>query len=92
MVSVIRYFIEPLPADMTVMCEVSRVQLHVAIQLTFRRVSFITQSAGKVVTIVSLLNVATSHLRHALNGRIAQLITILYLNLERLERRPKEIR
>ena len=52
MVSVIRYFIETLPADVAVVCEVSCVQLHVAIQLTFRCVSFVTQSAGKVVAII----------------------------------------
>ena len=46
---------EPLPVDMTVMCKVSCVQLHVAVQLTFRCVSFITQSAGKVVAIDGVL-------------------------------------
>ena len=68
-VSVIRYFVEPFPADVTVMCVVSCVQLHVAIQLTFRGISFFTQSAGKVVAIVRLLNVATSHLRLTLDRR-----------------------
>ena len=69
MISIIRYFIESFPADVTVMCEVPRVQLHVAIQLTFRGVSFVTQSAGKVVARVSLLNAVTSHLRLTLNRR-----------------------
>ena len=46
------YFIESFSTDMAVMCKVSRVQLHVAVQLTFCCVSFVTQSAGKVVAIV----------------------------------------
>ena len=70
MLPVVNADIESLSADVTVMCKVSRVQLHVPIQLTFRRVSFITQSAGKVVAIDgrSVLLLSSIYFYFALNA------------------------
>ena len=67
--SIIVYFIESFSADRTVMCEVSCMQLHVAVQLTFCGVSFITQSAGKVVAIVRGRKDVSSCLWFILNTR-----------------------
>ena len=67
--SVIVYFVESFSTDVTIMSEVSCMQLHVAIQLTFRCVSFVTQSTGKVVAIVSVLEVVSSRLCLTLNKR-----------------------
>ena len=53
-------FIESFSTDVAVMCKVSRVQLHVAIQLTFCCVSFVTRSAAKVKSIVKVLQAAAS--------------------------------
>ena len=67
--SVIVYFIESFSADMAVMRKVSYMQLHVAVQLTFCGVSFITQSAGKVVAIVRAHEDVSSCLWFILNTR-----------------------
>ena len=61
-VSVHICLIESLPTDLTVMCEVSCVNLHVTTQLTFRCVPFVTQSAGKVVAIVRVQEIVSSRL------------------------------
>ena len=66
-VLVVPFYIEPFSTDVTVMCKVSRVQLHVLPEITFRCVSFITQSAGKVVAIIRVPEASSSRLYLTLN-------------------------